>query len=164
NVLSTTYPDGEPVVTDGGVDAAWSTTPPHGLGDIVDGLGHRNDTEPNVDVRKVVGPDGTVAYIVDIPGTRVWNPPWQSTDSASDRGGRGGRMAGSETVLQKGVEDAMRRAGIGPNDPVMLVGHSQGGIVAARAAEAWAASGEFTVTHVVTAGSPVGRIPVPDGV
>jgi pimeloyl-ACP methyl ester carboxylesterase len=53
---------------------------------------------------------------------------------------------------------------VGPNDPVMLVGHSQGGIVAARAANGFVAGGQYNVTHVVTAGSPVGRIPVPDGV
>ncbi|HEX8627102.1 MAG TPA: hypothetical protein VF755_02895, partial [Catenuloplanes sp.] len=54
--------------------------------------------------------------------------------------------------------------GANPDDPVMLVGHSQGGIVAADAANHFTASKEYNVTHVVTAGSPVGRIPVPDGV
>jgi pimeloyl-ACP methyl ester carboxylesterase len=46
----------------------------------------------------------------------------------------------------------------------MLVGHSQGGLVAMRAAEAYAADGRFTVTHVVTAGSPTARMPVPPSV
>jgi hypothetical protein len=39
----------------------------------------------------------------------------------------------------------------------MLVGHSEGGMVAVNAARHAVARGEFTVTHVVTAGSPVGR-------
>jgi hypothetical protein len=39
----------------------------------------------------------------------------------------------------------------------MLVGHSQGGLVAVTTARDAVASGEFDVTHVVTAGSPVGR-------
>ena len=43
----------------------------------------------------------------------------------------------------------------------MLVGHSQGGIVAADAAHDFVASGQFNVTHVVTLGAPVGRIEVP---
>ncbi|HEU5473496.1 MAG TPA: alpha/beta hydrolase [Actinophytocola sp.] len=163
DLTAAAYPDGEPRVTDGGVDGA-AGTPPRNLGDIMEGLDHRNGTDPNIDVRRVVGPDGRVAYIVDIPGTRVWNLPGQDGGSANDFGTNIDAMAGNETVLQKGIEEAMRRAGVGPNDPVMLVGHSQGGIVAARAAGDFAASGQYNVTHVVTAGSPVGRIPVPDGI
>jgi hypothetical protein len=163
DAVSAAYPDGEPVVADNGIDTD-AGTPPHGLGDVVDGLDHRNGTDSNIDVRKVVGADGRVAYIVDIPGTKVWNLPGGDGGSANDFGTNIDALAGNETVLQKGVEDAMRRAGIGPDDPVMLVGHSQGGMVAARAANDFVTNGEFNVTHVVTAGSPVGRMPVPDGV
>jgi hypothetical protein len=163
NVVAAAYPDGEPKVTDNGIDAS-GATPPHGLGDIIDELAVRNETDSNIDVRRVVGADGRVAYIVDIPGTKVWNLPGGDKGSANDFGTNIDAMAGNETVLQKGVEEAMRRAGIGPNDPVMLVGHSQGGMVAARAAHDFVAAGEFNVTHVVTAGSPVGRMPIPDGV
>jgi hypothetical protein len=45
----------------------------------------------------------------------------------------------------------------------MLVGHSQGGIVAAQSAKDLNSNG-YNVTHVVTAGSPVGRIDVPSDV
>jgi pimeloyl-ACP methyl ester carboxylesterase len=50
-------------------------------------------------------------------------------------------------------------------DPVMLVGHSQGGMVAAQAA-ADTGNGNFgyNVTHVVTAGSPIARADVPSHV
>ena len=45
-----------PKVTDTGVDTdPVIGNPPHGLGDIVDGLDHRNQTDSNIDVRKVVG-------------------------------------------------------------------------------------------------------------
>ncbi|MGH3866050.1 MAG: hypothetical protein ACRDQ4_07910 [Pseudonocardiaceae bacterium] len=50
------------------------------------------------------------------------------------------------------------------DDGAVLVGHSQGGIVVARAANDFVTSGEYNVTHVVTAGSPIGRVPVPDNV
>lgn len=162
-LVAAAYPDGDPVVTDNGVDPALGT-PPRGLGDIIDGLDHRNQTESNIDVRRVVGPDGRVAYIVDIPGTKVWNLPGGDGGSANDFGTNVDALAGNETVLQEGVEEAMRRAGVGPNDPVMLVGHSQGGMVAARAAHDFVSNGQFNVTHVVTAGSPVGRMPIPDGI
>ena len=163
DITAAAYPDGEPRVTDNGVDPAGSA-PPHGIGDIVDGLATRNETDSNIDVRRVVGADGRVAYIVDIPGTKVWNLPGGDQGSANDFGTNIDAMAGNETVLEKGVREAMQRAGVGPNDPVMLVGHSQGGMVAARAAQDFVSSGQFNVTHVVTAGSPVGRMPIPDGV
>jgi hypothetical protein len=165
DLVGAAYPDGEPRVTDNGIDTSPDAARvPHGLGDIVDGLDYRNNTDSNIDIRKIVGPDGRVAYIVDIPGTKVWNLPGGDGGSANDFGTNVDAMAGNETVLQKGIEDAMRRAGIGPNDPVMLVGHSQGGMVAARTANDFVASGQYNVTHVMTAGSPVGRMPVPDGV
>ena len=40
-----------------------------------------------------------------------------------------------------------------------LIGHSQGGIVAATLASDWAE--EYTIEHVVTAGSPVANHPIP---
>jgi thioesterase domain-containing protein len=46
----------------------------------------------------------------------------------------------------------------------MLVGHSQGGIVAVDAARDFTQSGKYNVTHVVTAGSPVGQVDVPASV
>jgi pimeloyl-ACP methyl ester carboxylesterase len=62
------------------------------------------------------------------------------------------------------VAEALRQAGAGPGDAVMLVGHSQGGIVATDAANHFVSSGQFNVTHVVTLGAPVGRLDVPDSV
>ena len=53
----------------------------------------------------------------------------------------------------------MRQAGIGKDEPVALIGHSQGGIVAATLASDWAE--EYTIEHVVTAGSPVANHPIP---
>jgi pimeloyl-ACP methyl ester carboxylesterase len=73
-------------------------------------------------------------------------------------------MAGNPTTLENGIKDALSQAHVGPHDPVMLVGHSQGGIVAARAANDFVTSGQYNVTHVITAGSPIGRIPIPDTV
>jgi pimeloyl-ACP methyl ester carboxylesterase len=55
------------------------------------------------------------------------------------------------------VLQAMRRAGVRPDDDVMIVGHSEGGMVAVTTARDALASGQFHVTHVVTAGSPIGR-------
>jgi pimeloyl-ACP methyl ester carboxylesterase len=64
-----------------------------------------------------------------------------------------GMTAAGQATLQ-----AMSTAGITPDEPVALVGHSQGGMQAAALAHQAA---DFTITNVVTAGSPVGTIPVP---
>ena len=170
-LLAKAYSDGAPTVTGMCLDGS-QTTPPRNLKDLLDELNHRNDTSavdpegrpvgPNIDVRKVTGPDNKVCYIVDIPGTKIWNLPGDDKGSANDLGANLNAMAGNPTVLEKGVKDALSQAHVGPHDPVMLVGHSQGGIVAARTANDFVTSGQYNVTHVVTAGSPIGRIPIPD--
>jgi pimeloyl-ACP methyl ester carboxylesterase len=64
--------------------------------------------------------------------------------------------------VQRQVEAAMAAAGIRHRDPVMLTGHSQGGIIAASIAAN--PERDWNIRSVVTAGSPIARIPIPDGV
>lgn len=52
---------------------------------------------------------------------------------------------------------AMREAGITAQDNVILVGHSQGGLVAAQLA----ASGDYRVSDVVTVGAPLHQVELP---
>jgi hypothetical protein len=106
-------------------------------------------------------------WVVEISGTQVWNPkagdnPYDATTDVLE-------MAGGSTVLAQGVEAALRAAQAQSGhdasaDPVLLAGHSLGGIVSAGLAS----SPEFTrrhrVTHVVTMGSPVARMPVPSDI
>ena len=151
----------------------WSMLwPPASFTDLLRGLWFRNEQAPGeIDVRVVerVLPDGSVqrAFIVDIPGTKSWAlPPFPGgvNSQINDLGTNLEAMGGDPTAYQAGIAEALRRAGATPTDPVMLVGHSQGGMVAVRAAHDWATSGAFNVTHVITAGSPVGHMPVPEGV
>ncbi|NGY60397.1 alpha/beta hydrolase [Lentzea sp. NEAU-D13] len=166
DLLAATYADGNAHVT------ALMPLPdpgPHNLREIMLGLDVRNDPNSdqdnsNLDVRVIKDANGKVTgYIVDIPGTKDWNAPWDPK-SANDSGVNVDAMAGNNTVLQLGIERALREAGAqGSGVPVMLVGHSQGGIVAAQSSSDLVASG-YNVTHVVTAGSPVGRIDIPGNV
>ncbi|MGN6636273.1 MAG: hypothetical protein ACTHJ6_12570, partial [Oryzihumus sp.] len=122
------------------------------------------------------GPGRTTrtAYIVNIPGTDSWLPPpaqWRSR-SAPDLGGNLRLVGGQSTVYSRGVVDAMERAGVPRSAPVMLVGPSQGGktanqIAADQSRQRAAGPGHgrpFNITHVVTAGSPLATMTVPDGV
>ena len=164
------YPEGGFAVSDGTPDGeARMVKPPSGIGDVLDGLDARNGEvragEPDqIDVRTLERPDGTRAFIVDIPGTKNWNLPGDST-YLNDLGTNVHVLAGDVTAREKAIALALEKAGASSTDPVMLVGHSQGGMVAAQAAhDKGSADFGFNVTHVVTAGSPVGRVDVPDDV
>ncbi len=101
--------------------------------------------------------DGIVSWVVTVPGTQTaalgGGVPTNSTTNAH-------LVAGVPDAMTRGVLRAMEAAGVGRDDPVMLVGHSQGGMVAASVA----ATGAYAVRTVLTAGSPSVPHPVPPGV
>ncbi|SEJ59129.1 D-alanine--poly(phosphoribitol) ligase [Demequina mangrovi] len=109
----------------------------------------------SVAVETLEGADGP-RHIVYIPSTQDWgllggNPADLEADLAAVRGGWSDAAAS--------VVDALRGAGVRADEPVMLVGHSQGGMIASVVASAL--GGAFRITQVVTAGSPTGRIAIP---
>jgi hypothetical protein len=169
--LGRLWPDGRPVVTtlaDDRTDVA--TRPPHGIADLMLALDARNAAssaeQDQVSVRVITHADGRKAYLVDIPGTQDWTPPGGGVNPATNDLGTNVRVLGGDaTTRQAAVAEALRRAGARATDPVMLVGHSQGGMVAAQAAhDAGTADFDFTVTHVVTAGAPIARAGIPGSV
>lgn len=122
--------------------------------DLDSGLSHGT-----IAIQEYRAGDGSSSWLVTIPGTdgKPDSPfGWpQNVELMSDDPER--RMhAGSARM----VVEAMERAGIGPDDPVALVGHSQGGIVAAAVASDM--KDRFNIGHVVTAGSPVANHPIPE--
>jgi hypothetical protein len=119
-------------------------------------------SEGQVQITEVTGADGTSSWIVQIPGTQEWSP--FRGDNPVDATTNVKLMAGDATVIQQRVGEAMRRAGIQSGDPVMLTGHSQGGITAAALASDPAFGDQFSVRTVVTGGSPIGRMDIPGSV
>jgi pimeloyl-ACP methyl ester carboxylesterase len=79
--------------------------------------------------------------------------PW---DMSSNLAALGGDAGASENAVRRAMTDA----GIRQGDPVILVGHSQGGLVAMRVAQ----SPDVTAQAVITAGSPIHAMFVPSGV
>lgn len=137
--------------------------PPSGLGDVLrttDALYAGEDAR--VGVQRLVHADGTSSWVVAIPGTRSMAVAGGSNpaDNASNVALVGARPEDASAL----VVEAMRRAGIGPDEPVLLAGHSQGGAVAMAVASDPALAGEFDVAAVVTAGSPIAGFDLPDGV
>lgn len=140
---------------------------PRTVTDLVRGLQVRADQDDGgglIDVRILDGPAGR-RVIVDITGTSIWNlNPLTRTPQATDVGTNLRSLAGRDSVVQRGVLQALRMAGVGPADPIMLIGHSQGGIVAARLAADLTAGRQYRVTHLLTAGAPIGLARLPDSV
>jgi pimeloyl-ACP methyl ester carboxylesterase len=154
--LAEVVPDGHPVLHDMG-DDPWDflRSPPRDLADLLSELAFRNGGRAGeVSVCLVRGADGARRAIVDIPGTKSWNPV--PNHDITSVGTDASALDGRETAYEDGVFMALDAAGVGRQDEVMLVGHSEGGIVAVNAARH--AGSRFRITHVVTAGSPIGRL------
>lgn len=129
---------------------------------------HQSNADHSVvHVRRVVGADGKGAWVVAIPGTTHWN--WKSDHGPSATAANLATEAGVKSSLypaiDKAVGAAMKEAGVTPgSEPVMVTGHSQGGIVATQLAVDDGFRTKYHVTEVVTAGSPISRIKVPKSV
>jgi alpha-beta hydrolase superfamily lysophospholipase len=83
-------------------------------------------------VEQVTGPGGGRAWVVEIPGIGDWSPrpgvtPLDLTAAVHS-------MAGRPTAAGRAVSAALRAAGARAGDPVLLAGHSEGGLVAAAVA------------------------------
>lgn len=168
--LLAVWPDGRARVTHLGTDVdPAATAPPRSMRDLMAGLAWRARarTGGDVDVRFVTSTDaGGVQrrrVIVDIPGTKSWSP-WPHVADPTSLATNGRAIVGATTTYGAGVLGALREAGVGPSEPVLLMGHSEGGMVAVEVAREAARSGEFHVTHVVTAGAPIARLAPPAAV
>jgi hypothetical protein len=171
-LIGMAYPAGTPQVISRGADVA-APPAPRSVTDLLAALDHRDrrssgEAQGEIDVRRLTrtGPDGTqlTSWVVDLPGTKEWQLDPRRRDHLNDLATNLTTMAGDHSARVDGVTRALERAGVGRDEPVMLVGHSQGGLVAMRAAQEYARTGAFAVTHVVTAGSPIARMEAPASV
>ena len=109
-----------------------------------------------------VGQQPDERYIVYLPGTDDMRPVPASDDRVRDMETNYQLIGGMDSAYGRGVQQAMVEAGLTGKD-VMLVGHSQGGMVSASLAADPDFARQFTVQHVVTAGSPTAQVPhLPD--
>ena len=144
------------------------------LRDLVADQGNVGDGEDyagHVRVIEVAQPSGSV-WIVEVSGTQEWDP--RAGDNPFDLTTDLRSMAQQSTVLADGVQQALAQAqaaarvghreSAGVAAPVLLVGHSLGGIAAAGLASSPRFTARHRVTHVVTVGAPVARMPVPPGI
>lgn len=120
------------------------------------------DRDGQIRIMQVQSADGVTRYVVEIPGTQNWHPT--AGDNPIDLTNNLRLMAGTGSAQNDAIRAAMEKAQIPSGAPVMLVGHSQGGITAASLASDPGFRHRFHVTNVVTAGSPIARFDIPDDV
>ena len=132
---------------------------PHGIEDLVGRIPRANPEMAQVRIERYEGAPGENAtFIVYVGGTidtalRATDEPWDMTSNLA-------ALAALDAGSYRAAVLAMQEAGIASNDLVTLVGHSQGGLLAARIAQ----SEEFRVGDVVTVGAPIHQIEIPAGV
>ncbi len=153
-----------------GVTVPASAQRPGSVEDLVEHLAQlselsapgRPDMNGTIEVQSFTGDDGVARHVVYLPGTddmTTW--PWTQDDDVRDMGANLALVGDQPTAYGAGVLEAMQAAGIGPDEPVLLAGHSQGGLQAAQLLDE---QHGYRVTHVVTAGSPTAHLgPFPDG-
>jgi len=144
---------------------AWSGT---GAGSVQDALARIDSLYPGtggapagtVAVQKVTGHDGAVSWTVLVPGTQSALPADHPWDGRTDLE----LMAGQADGATAAIEQALVNSGVGPDEPVVLVGHSLGGIAAATLLARPGFTERYRVGGVVTAGAPTGLVATPPGV
>jgi hypothetical protein len=127
---------------------------PRRLVDLLDRLPDGHDPGGQVRIERY-GSAGDRHWIVYIAGTVTFarDSGDEPFDLASDVLGVAHRPSDSE----RAVLMAMRRAGIATDEPVLLVGHSQGALDAVRVAQ----DGGYAVGGVVQVGGPTGQVVLP---
>ncbi|MDF9875862.1 esterase/lipase family protein [Cellulosimicrobium cellulans] len=120
------------------------------------------EKDSTLSIQRIVKDDGTPTWVVAIPGTQLLNPGSVFNMTSNYQLMDDDPAVRAQADSARAVLEAMRQAGIAPDDDVVLVGHSQGGIIASTVAAATV--GTYTVRHVVTAGSPIGGHDLPPGV
>lgn len=136
------------------------------------------DGRAEVEVKAIVGRDGKVRYTVDVPCTTEsfnewtgWSGHRAGTDwTANAQGVANGNSAATESIrhaISMAIDEDMRSRGMDPakhKPDVLLLGHSQGGIISSNIAADESFNSKFNVRGVIAMGSPVDTINVPKDV
>lgn len=149
---------GRPSATVGEALARTADLYPHGSG--IAGRPGTGAPAGTLAVERVTHDDGTTSWTVLVPGTQSLVSATHPFDGLSDLE----LMAHEASELTDAVTQALDEAGAGAGEPVVLVGHSLGGIAAVALASSPAFAEKHRVGGVVTAGAPTATFDTPRGV
>lgn len=152
--LAGLFDDSDPIVTPG-TEEARDPDAPDSLQELLENLRETNKgADGEIDIQQV-GEGDDPRYVVNLPGTDSWG---DDAGDVRDLQSNLQLVGGQDTAYTRGIMEAMKDAGIPPGAPVMLVGHSQGGMAAVHLAGDPAFQSEYDVRHVVTAGAPTAQV------
>lgn len=126
-----------------------------------------NTERGRIRVQRSIDPKtGKGYWLVNVPGTQDWSPEATTPfDGVSNVMLAGGQQAASTKAVEEAIRQAQKAEGVyGKGEPVMMVGHSQGGMVVEQMIANCAKSREFNITTAATFGSPTGTAKVPSNV
>lgn len=151
--VSALAPEGRGGVSTSRYLPLWHNTPPGSVGGLVHRIANLERwPDASLAVDAVTGADGITRYVVELPGIRHLG----ASADPQDLTGAVNAMAASATGYTRCVREALDAAGVPQGAHVLLVGHSQGGIVAMDLAGDPAFNGgRVKVTDVVAVGSPI---------
>lgn len=113
-----------------------------------------------IELRRVDHADGTRSWVLLLPSTQAMVPGGRNpVDNLTNVETYGGMVSDVEI----GAAEALRVSGVQPGEAVAVIGFSQGGLTAGRLAADPLVRARYSITTVVTAGSPVGHLPTPPG-
>ncbi|WNM24466.1 hypothetical protein [Demequina capsici] len=128
---------------------------------LVDAMGR--DQRAVVDVARVTPASGDEVWILTLPSTQDWVVPHGDAPAPNDLDAilDLALMPQVASAYREGVEEAVRQAGIPAGAPVLVVGFSLGGMLAADLARS--GLGNVSVEALVVAGSPIDTADDPPG-
>ncbi|GAA1124588.1 hypothetical protein GCM10009670_15010 [Citricoccus alkalitolerans] len=154
-------------------DESWTPQERGTVTNVMDHLDQAREAEPGSiqitritpDVSSAPGAPATV-WLVAIPGTQPGDSKDASGWSTNPLGldGNAEALAFDSQHMTAALDDALRQAGAGQGDALVLTGYSQGGMHAARAAADPRITATYDVRGLMTIGSPTGEMAVPEGV
>ncbi|MFE5670391.1 hypothetical protein ACFQ58_02170 [Agromyces sp. NPDC056523] len=135
--------------------------PPRGIGDLAHRVPPSDADAPQIRIERYAGADGP-RWVVYSAGTADFTvvPGVEPYDSTSNVHMVAESAAATTTAGagERAIRSAMEQAGIAPGDPIVLVGHSAGGIAVANLA----ADPSLEIVAAVNLGGPVGQVDTGD--
>lgn len=152
--LAGLFDDSDPTVNPGTQEHR-DLAAPGSLQDLINNLDKSNGgADGEIDIQRI-GEGADARYVINLPGTDSWG---DDAGDVRDLQSNLQLVGGQDTAYTRGIMEAMKDAGIPPGSPIMLVGHSQGGMAAVHLAADPDFQSQYDVRHVVTAGAPTAQV------
>jgi hypothetical protein len=116
-----------------------------------------SDSDPStgdIGITKVTAADGSISWLVSLSGTQE-PASFGTSSNPKDEESNFRALTGDVNAVGLATMAALADAGVKKGEPLVLSGHSQGGIVSAQLAADPAFVAQYSVAAVLTFGSPV---------